>query len=71
MPINMALDADDAMEIEWYYCVDRVFKVLLGPTLRLAAGTIPCRAQTSSTSSMTGSGLFSAIEDYFVDWFPA
>jgi hypothetical protein len=69
MLINMALDADDVMEIEWYYCVDRVFKVLLEPTLRLAAGTIP--AQTSSTSAMTGSGLFSAIEDYFVDWFPA
>ena len=36
----------------------------------LAAGAIPCPAQTSSTSSMSGSGFFSAIEDYFVDWFP-
>ena len=36
----------------------------------LAAGAIPCPAQTSSRSVMSGSGFFSAIEDYFVDWFP-
>ena len=58
------------METEYRCRLGRVLKVLLGLTFMLAAGAIPCPAQTSPTSAMSGSGLFSAIEDYFVDWFP-
>jgi hypothetical protein len=59
------------METEFRFRLDRVLKVLLGLTLMLATGAIPCPAQTSSASAMNGSGFFSAIEDYFVDWFPS
>ena len=58
------------MEIEYRCRLDRALKILLELTFMLAAGAIPCPAQTSSTSAMSGSGFFSAIEDYFVDWFP-
>src|SRR5690348_13416156 len=50
--------------------LQRFLTILLGVVFMLPAGAIPCPAQSSSTSAMAGSGFFSAIEDYFLDWFP-
>ena len=58
------------MEIAIRSYLDRVPKILLGLFMVLAASAIPCSAQSSSTSAMGGSGFFSAIEDYFLEWFP-
>jgi hypothetical protein len=58
------------METETRFRLDRVLKVLLGLFAMMAALAMPCLAQGSPTSAMSGSGWFSAIEDYFVDWFP-
>jgi hypothetical protein len=50
------------------YC-DRILRIVLGSTLMLAAVALSCSAQ-SANSAAGGSGFFSAIEDYFLDWFP-
>jgi hypothetical protein len=50
--------------------IRQLLLVLLGLSGFWTAGVISCHAQTSSTSTGSGSGVWSAIENYFVDWFP-
>jgi hypothetical protein len=49
--------------------LDRTQSILLGLIFMLASSPIPCSGQSAS-SATSGSGFFSAIEDYFLDWFP-
>jgi hypothetical protein len=58
------------MKTESHSGLDRTLNLLLALACMLAVGAIPCRSQTSSTAAMSGSGFFSAIKDYFLDWFP-
>jgi hypothetical protein len=71
MLINIALDADDAMEIKWYYCVDPSFQGCARTDLEVGGWDYPLPRSDLVNLGDDRSGLFSAIEDYFVDWFPA
>ena len=58
------------METEPCLCYGRFLKILLGLLFMTAASSVPCFAQSSSTSAANGSGWFSAVQNYFIDWFP-
>jgi hypothetical protein len=69
MFISMALIAG-IMETEFCRPLAQVLKTLVALAVLMAVGPLPCPAQASSTSATSGSGIFSAIKNYFIDWFP-
>jgi hypothetical protein len=58
------------MQTEFPRPLAQVFRTLVALAVLMAARPLPCPAQASSTSATSGSGVFSAIKDYFIDWFP-
>jgi hypothetical protein len=58
------------METEFCRPLAQVLKTLVALAVLMAVGPLPCPAQASSTSAPSGSGIFSAIQNYFLDWFP-
>jgi hypothetical protein len=69
MLISMALIAS-IMETEFCRPFAQVLKTLMASAVLMAVGPLPCSAQALSTSAPSGSRIFSAIQNYFLDWFP-
>jgi hypothetical protein len=58
------------METQTCLSYGRFLKILLGLLFMLTAPSMLCFAQSSPTAAASGSGWFSAVQNYFIDWFP-